>query len=67
MNSLMPRVRWQDPGIECLLVGSGLPDELRHVKAEGVTLVGHVDELSTICKSARGRGLTSRMARRSRL
>ena len=48
MNSLMPRVRWQDPGIECLLVGSGLPDELRHVKAEGVTLVGHVDELSTI-------------------
>jgi glycosyltransferase involved in cell wall biosynthesis len=48
MNSLMPRVRWQDPGIECLLVGSALPDELRNVKVEGVTLVGHVDDLSTI-------------------
>ena len=48
MNSLMPRVRWQDPAIECLLVGSALPEELRHMKADGVTLVGHVDDLSTI-------------------
>jgi glycosyltransferase involved in cell wall biosynthesis len=48
MNSLMPRVRWQDPAIECLLVGSALPDELRHIQADGVTLVGHVDDLSTI-------------------
>jgi len=48
MNALMPRVRSQDPAIECLLVGSALPDELRHMKTEGVTLVGHVDDLSTI-------------------
>ena len=48
MNSVMPEVRGQDPNIECLLVGSDLPDELRHVKAEGVTLVGRVDDLSTI-------------------
>ena len=29
-------------------VGSDVPDELRNVTAKGVTLVGHVDDLSTI-------------------
>lgn len=48
MSSLVPRIRWQDPSIECYVVGSDLPDELRNVKSEGVTLVGHVDDLSAI-------------------
>ena len=31
IDEIMPLVRKRDPSIECLLVGSDMPDQLRHV------------------------------------
>jgi glycosyltransferase involved in cell wall biosynthesis len=45
---IMPLVRRRDPTIECLLVGSGLPDALRRCCGEGVVTVGHVEDLGEI-------------------
>ena len=45
---IMPRVRRSNPAIECLLVGSNMPDHLRQLCGEGVVAVGHVSELADI-------------------
>lgn len=48
IQDVMPIVRKLDPSIECRLVGSGIPDGLATVVAPGITVVGHVDDLSTV-------------------
>ena len=48
ITEIMPLVRRRDPTIECLVVGSGLPDALRRCCSEGVVAVGHVEDLGEI-------------------
>jgi O-antigen biosynthesis protein len=47
VSEIMPRVRRIAP-VECLLVGSELPDDIRRLCGEGVTPVGHVPDLDDI-------------------
>lgn len=47
ISEIMPELRKRAP-IECLLVGSDLPDDLRRLCGEGVVPVGHVPDLGTI-------------------
>jgi hypothetical protein len=44
----MPRVWQRDPKIECLLVGSEMPEAVRRLVRPGLVPVGHVDDLSKI-------------------
>ncbi len=45
---IMPLVRQQDPDIECLLVGSNMPDELRRIDCPGIVPMGYVPDLATV-------------------
>jgi glycosyltransferase involved in cell wall biosynthesis len=47
ISEIMPRVRRIAP-VECLLVGSDLPDDIRRLCGEGVIPVGHVPDLDDI-------------------
>ena len=48
ISEIMPLVRERDPAIECLLVGSDLPTELAKLCGNGVTAIGHVQDLAEI-------------------
>ena len=48
IGEIMPLVRRHDPDIECLLVGSDLPDEIAKLCGNGVVALGHVPDLATI-------------------
>jgi len=48
ISEIMPLVRKQDPTIECLLVGSNMPDGLRELCGDGVVAIGHVPDLAEI-------------------
>ena len=45
IQDVMPLVRAQNPAIECILAGSGMPDALRAAVAPGIRPVGFVDDL----------------------
>ena len=45
IQEVMPLVREQDDGIECLLVGSNMPDSLKSAVAPGIRPVGRIDHL----------------------
>ena len=45
IQEVMPLVRAQDPSIECMLVGSNMPDSLKSAVAPGVQPVGRIDDL----------------------
>jgi glycosyltransferase involved in cell wall biosynthesis len=50
---IMPRVREQDPAIECLLVGDGLPEGLKQRCGYGVVALGAVADLTEIFERVR--------------
>jgi O-antigen biosynthesis protein len=45
---IMPLVRQHSPAIECLLVGSEMPESLSRLSQAGIIAVGHVDSLTGI-------------------
>jgi glycosyltransferase involved in cell wall biosynthesis len=45
---IMPLVWQQDPDIECFLVGSHMPDELRRINRPGIVPMGYVPDLGTV-------------------
>jgi len=47
-EQVMPLVWREDRGIECLLVGSGMPDRIRQLARPGLSAVGHVADLAEI-------------------
>jgi glycosyltransferase involved in cell wall biosynthesis len=48
ITEIMPLVRRRAPKIECLLVGSEMPDWLVDLCGNGVVAVGHVDSLAEV-------------------
>lgn len=50
-DTIMPLVAPQ--GIECLLVGSDMPDAMRALERPGVRVLGHVADLSTVLERVR--------------
>jgi glycosyltransferase involved in cell wall biosynthesis len=48
LEHIMPLVWQRDPTIECLLVGSRLPDELRQMASGRVLPIGQIDDLDLI-------------------
>ncbi len=48
IDEIMPLVRKRNPDIECFLIGSGLPEQIRRLCGNGVTAVGYVKELTEI-------------------
>ena len=48
VQELMPLVRAKDPFIECLLVGSNMPDTLRAAVGPGIRPLGHVEDLGSV-------------------
>ena len=53
LQKVMPLVWRYDPAIQCLLVGSNMPDSLRSVSHPRVTIVGHVPDLATVFDGVR--------------
>jgi glycosyltransferase involved in cell wall biosynthesis len=53
IGEIMPLVRKQSPDIECLLVGSEMPEALLRLCGNGVVAVGHVDDLAEIFERVR--------------
>ena len=53
IQEVMPMVREQEPELECLLVGSSMPDTLRAAVVPGVKAVGHVDDLPALFNQVR--------------
>jgi glycosyltransferase involved in cell wall biosynthesis len=52
-EEIMPRVRREDSSIECLLVGSRMPPEIRRLQAPGIVVLGHVPELGSLFERVR--------------
>ena len=50
---IMPRVWRENRSIECLLVGSRMPESLKRLSAPGILPMGHVPDLSTIYERVR--------------
>ncbi len=48
VEEIMPLVWQARPGMECLLVGSALPDSVVALGRPGVTVLGHVPDLRTV-------------------
>ena len=48
IDEIMPLVRKRNPEIECLLVGSNMPEHLRRLCGDGVVAVGYVKDLAEI-------------------
>ncbi len=48
IDEVMPAVRKRNPAIECLLVGSEMPEQLRRRCKDGVVAVGYVEDLAEI-------------------
>ena len=48
ISEIMPLVRRRDPTIECLLVGSDMPEQLKRLCGDGVVAVGYVKDLTEI-------------------
>ncbi len=53
VQELMPALHQRDPSIECLLIGSNMPDVLRSVVGAGIRPIGYVPDLSTIFEQVR--------------
>jgi GT2 family glycosyltransferase len=45
VETILPLVHEQDPAIECLLIGSQMPDKVRALERPGVRIVGHLEVL----------------------
>ncbi len=53
LEAVMPRIWQSDPAIDCLLVGSDLPDSLRRLADERVQVLGHVADLGALLDQVR--------------
>jgi O-antigen biosynthesis protein len=53
IDEIMPQVRKRKPDIECFLVGSNLPEQIRRLCGNGVTAVGYVKDLAEIFDKVR--------------
>ena len=53
MNEIMPMVWQQDPEIECLLVGSNMPDDMLRMSRKGIVPVGYTKNLQEIFNRVR--------------
>jgi glycosyltransferase involved in cell wall biosynthesis len=53
IDEIMPQVRKRQPNIECFLVGSNLPEQIRRLCGNGVTAVGYVKDLTEIFNKVR--------------
>ena len=53
VQEVMPAVRQLNPAVECLLVGSGMPDVLRQAVSPGVRALGYVDRLAGVFDQVR--------------
>ena len=53
IDEIMPLVRKHKPSIECLLVGSNMPDQLRHLCKDGVVPIGYVKDLAEVFEKVR--------------
>ena len=52
-RDIMPQVWKEDPWIECLLVGSRMPESVKRLDIPGVVPMGYVPDLSTIYERVR--------------
>jgi glycosyltransferase involved in cell wall biosynthesis len=52
-RDIMPRVWKEDPSIECLLVGSRMPESIKRLEIPGIVPMGHVPDLATIYERVR--------------
>jgi glycosyltransferase involved in cell wall biosynthesis len=50
---IMPRVWRENQSIECLLVGSRMPEAIKRLSARGILPMGHVPDISTIYERVR--------------
>lgn len=48
IKEIMPAVRKRDPTIQCLLVGTDMPERLRLICGEGIVAIGYVKDLAEI-------------------
>jgi glycosyltransferase involved in cell wall biosynthesis len=48
IEDIMPLVRSRDPSIECFVVGSDMPEQVRRLAANGIVPIGHVPDLAEI-------------------
>ncbi len=48
IQDVMPLVRARNPGIECIIAGSGMPEALQMAVAPGIRPVGFVDDLQSL-------------------
>jgi glycosyltransferase involved in cell wall biosynthesis len=53
IDEIMPLVRTRQPNIECFLVGSNLPEQIRRLCGNGVTAIGYVKDLNEIFDKVR--------------
>ena len=53
IQEVMPLVRAEDDSIECLLVGSNMPDSLKAAGAPGIQPVGRIENLPSLFDSVR--------------
>ena len=47
VETVMPLIWQTDPSIECLLVGSAMPEDIRRLAGPGVLVLGHVADINT--------------------
>jgi glycosyltransferase involved in cell wall biosynthesis len=48
IQEIMPLVRSRDPEIQCFLVGSDMPEQLKGLERDGIVSVGYVKDLAEI-------------------
>ncbi len=53
VGEVMPLVRALDPTLECLLVGSDMPDALRAAERPGLRMLGHVPDVAEVLSRVR--------------
>jgi len=53
VDGVMPLVRQADPTIECLLVGSDMPEVVWRLAGPGVVALGHVEDLGRVFQRVR--------------
>ncbi len=53
VQEIMPALHQRDPSIECLLIGSNMPDVLKQIVGAGIRPIGHVEDLSAIFEQVR--------------
>ena len=53
VQEIMPALRKRAPEIECLLIGSNMPDVLKKIVGAGIRPIGHVEDLSSILEQVR--------------